>query len=194
MSATNRCGTKRETHDFYPTPSWCVYRLVDHLPGLKQRNTKILEPCAGDGAIIRALGARREMVTAVELREAARTQLEACAQRVHICDFTKWIPGERFDVAITNPPYSHAMEIIEACWPLADRIVMLLRLNFLGSAERHSWISKHTPDVYVLPNRPSFVHGRTDSCEYAWMVWTPNDQRDRGLISVLGLTPRGSHA
>lgn len=29
----------------------------------------------------------------------------------------------------------------------------------------------HTPDIYVLPNRPSFSGKGTDSIEYAWFVW-----------------------
>ncbi len=52
MSATNR-GRQRSPADDHPTPEWCVRRLVEavDLPG-----SRWLEPAAGDGAIVRAVG------------------------------------------------------------------------------------------------------------------------------------------
>jgi hypothetical protein len=46
-----------------------------------------------------------------------------------------------------------------------------------------------TPDVYVLPNRPSFTGGSTDSIEYAWFVWRTRAARS-GTIRVLAETGR----
>ena len=48
MSATNR-GAVRNEHDFYPTPAWCVHRLLEAVPLPAGR---WLEPCVGDGAKI----------------------------------------------------------------------------------------------------------------------------------------------
>ena len=67
---------------------------------------------------------------------------------------------------------------------------MLLRLNYLGSANRHSFMSQHAPDLYVLPNRPSFkANGATDSIDYAWFVWDKyNLNRTYGQTTLLDLT------
>lgn len=192
MSATNR-GATRIAHDNYPTPAWCVHRLLDvvSLP-----NSDWLEPCAGDGAIIRAVRDARllpDSWTAVELREECREALLPLADQVAIADFLSWAPtctsAPPFAVAITNPPYSLARQIIDACLPIARYTVMLLRLNFLGSAARCEWWRSmpRMPDIYVLPNRPSFCrnekgHAATDACEYGWYVWGPESS---GRVRVL---------
>lgn len=49
MSSTNR-GAKRVKNDFYETPSWCVEAIAPHLP----KYLTVLDPCAGQGAILRA--------------------------------------------------------------------------------------------------------------------------------------------
>jgi hypothetical protein len=94
--------------------------------------------------------------------------------------------SRRFAVAITNPPFRLAQEFIDAALACADHVVMLLRLNYLASKGRWPFMSRHTPDVYVLPNRPSFTGGKTDSIEYAWFVWRPGP-RSEGRLRVLGL-------
>src|SRR3989304_194672 len=57
MSATgrNKSGKERDPYDYYPTPAWCVDRLAEACPEVRNRKNRILEPCAGDGAILRAL-------------------------------------------------------------------------------------------------------------------------------------------
>lgn len=182
MSATNR-GRERERDDAYYTPAWCVRALlrVVNLPG-----GEWLEPAAGSGAIIRAVEAFREdrqRWTAVDINEAT---YHACLGSVEgerilaggdfLCDdilCALAFPRRHYSVAITNPPYSLAQEFVERCLSLASVTVMLLRLNWLGSQRRAAFLRAHMPDVYVLPRRPSFVHGATDACEYAWLVWGP---------------------
>ncbi len=92
---------------------------------------------------------------------------------------------------ITNPPFSHAMEFIRQAQRVAPKAVLafLLRVNFLGSAERYKWLSKNMPDVYQLPNRPSFVKGKTDATEYGWFVWKPGvGHRTTGYVHLLAQT------
>ncbi len=69
MSSTNR-GALRHPDDYYATPAWSVDAILPHLPGLK--TARILEPAAGDGAIVRALrlhGVEESQIEAVELDE-----------------------------------------------------------------------------------------------------------------------------
>jgi hypothetical protein len=93
---------------------------------------------------------------------------------------------KRYAVAITNPPFRLAQGFIDACLKHADTVVMLLRLNYLASKARWEFMSARTPDVYVLPNRPSFTGGGTDSIEYGWFIWG-QQQRSEGRIKLLGL-------
>ena len=191
MSSTNR-GSTRRSADVYLTPAWCVHRLLEavELPG-----TRWLEPSAGIGDIIRAAHPRHPGIewTAVELHGECLPSLSEHADEV-ICpaDFLELEFIGRFDGILTNPPFSSALPYIRASLEIADWVVMLLRLNFLGSARRNRFFRDQMPDVYILPNRPSFTgDGRTDSIEYAWFVWPPPAQRARrrGAVQVLATTP-----
>ena len=68
-------------------------------------------------------------------------------------------------------------------------VVLLLRLNFLGTRGRAAFMRRHPPAVYVLPDRPSFTGKGTDSIEYAWFVW-PRERREAGTIRVLATTDK----
>lgn len=197
MSATNRGGT-RHPSDFYATPSWCVDRLLEKLtlPG-----GAWLEPGAGEGNIIKAVQRSDIRWTALELQPVCRPALERLTPRPEIIITDKFISpglpeeekplnGRRFDVAFGNPPFSLAQEFVEESLRYADAVVMLLRLNFLGSAGRCCFMQTHAPDVYVIPDRPSFSGRGTDSIEYAWFVWQQGRaRRSSGLVTVLNTTP-----
>lgn len=182
--------------DWYPTPEWAIKRVLaelEHLPG-----GLWFEPCAGEGALVKSVRREREDVRwhLTEIREEAVDHLRAeFPEEVVVC-------GSALDestcptdpsVVITNPPFSIAWELIHcllARYPAAH-VVLLLRLNFLGSEGRSQFLRDYPPDVYVLPNRPSFAHdGRTDSTEYAWLHWLPAPRaRPAGRLVILPATP-----
>lgn len=160
------------------------------------------EPCAGDGAIIQAAnsgGVVPKTWYANELREDMRGELERHVPpaAVTIGDYLGPVelpPRDDVSVVITNPPYRIAWEVLHKSLTEFPRshVVLLLRLNFVASQVRHGFMTTYTPDIYVLPNRPSFRgRGKTDSPEYAWFVWGPAPRaRTRGRIEVLALTSR----
>lgn len=201
MSATNR-GRERSAHDDYPTPLWCVRRLIDalDLPEHWQQThaRAVLEPCAGRGAIVRQLvelGVHPANVTAVELQgellEDLRRHRRGGEMDLFVGDFLGHRSGKRFDLIVTNPPYKLAESIIlHALEMLAPggRAAFLLRLNFIAGGGRVELMQALRPDVYVLPNRPGFTadFGRTDACEYAWFVFGDDVV---GRLSVLDPTP-----
>lgn len=224
MSSTGR-GTERAEADFYPTPPWCVDRLLERLqlaPG------QWLEPSAGEGAIIWAVNAfyRRRAAelraspelgkvgrdllaafergvdwSAIELRqECLSSLLEAIKTGgtigggVRIQDFLRadLLDEAPWDVAIMNPPFSHALAFVERCLELVPRgyVCALERLNWMAGP-RAKVFRRNMPDVYVLPDRPSFKgNGETDSIEYAWFVWGPGRGRLAGHVELLASTPR----
>jgi hypothetical protein len=167
MSATKRSDVRHE-NDFYATPAWCVRALLAEVPipdGLW------LDPCAGEGAIIEASG--RDRWHAIELREECREKLYRACPRITISDFLSMpnpTPGG-YAAIVTNPPYSLAEAFVRKSLEIAPVVAMLLRLNWLGSMKRAAFLRENQPSVYVLPRRPSFTGGGTDSCEYAWFVW-----------------------
>jgi hypothetical protein len=186
MSSTGR-GTKREPNDNYPTPGWCVRRLLEAWRPLEP--AVLVEPCCGDGAIIRQMRRAGWHWISYDVRE-----IEAVAERHRRCDFlTVATPGPTVKAVITNPPYSLAEQFIRhsrRLYPNAE-LVFLLRLAFLASADRIPlWLDVGTPDVYVLPNRPDFTGGGGDSTDYGWFRFDHRRGRPgRGEIMVLRETP-----
>lgn len=163
MSATNR-GGKRSDADFYATPKWTVARLLEALPIIPLGQNWI-EPGAGEGAIIRAVGEHfagqwSPNWTAVEMRpECAHDLAVAGAHNVATLNFLALgdLGPPRFDVAMGNPPFSLAMEFVRKSREIARATIFLLRLDFIGSAKRTEFFRSDMPDVFVLPNRPCFV-------------------------------------
>lgn len=216
MSAKNRKhrdtgeATPAEAHENYPTPDWCVERLLESgalLPLLRDNlaSLRFLEPCAGDGAIIRAAGAyqTRAQITAritwdaVDIQHKHFTALLQApdVDRVRIDDFLRYgdnLPTGRYDAIVTNPPFSLAIPFLDICLRLAPVVCFLLRLGFLSSKDRHLRLLGRVPDVNVLPNRPRFVRGQSDNSDYAWMVWGREPNRHSGRVRILRLTEKPS--
>lgn len=177
---------QRRPRDAYYTPLWCVLRLLEHveLPA-----GRWLEPAAGNGAILRAVNRLDVLWSAVEIDrdEAQRLKSVSPTPDVTAGDYLTWTPPHRFEVVITNPPFSLADAFLEKALAEADFVVLLLRLCFLGATTRAPQLRKKMPDVYVLPNRPSFLgSGVRDNQEYTWCVWGPGRG---GRIEVLPVTP-----
>ena len=166
MSATNR-GAERMSDDAYPTPTWAVRRLLEEIHPRIPRG-RWHEVTAGTGNIIRAVNewfGQSCSITwhATELHE--NSSLVECMPpstatpipaNVHFTDYLKG-PYIKCDVAITNPPFSIAEDVIKKALTEADWVVMLLRMNFLGSDGRSNWLRNEMPDIYTLPDRPNFI-------------------------------------
>lgn len=175
MSST-RVRERRGKHvDFYETPAYVV-------EGLLSKNvvsgSRLLEPSAGKGAIIRSLAdALPELhTTGVEIQPRFRADLEACCDHTIIGDFLTVELKPEFDLVVANPPFSQAGPFIERSLDLLTPSglgIFLLRLPFIASVKRAEFFKDHRPShVFVLTQRPKFGGDNIDSCDYAWFVWS----------------------
>lgn len=200
MSATGR-GKKRRDHDAYYTPNWCVDRLMED-PDLPFDLSGLwLEPCAGGGDIAKAIKTRGiwdPILISGDIRGECSAQLKRCSDDVYTGDFRSFDYSallekhnrDRFDVLITNPPFSLAEDFMAKGMKIAHYTCLFLRINFLASKSRCSFLRMFPPDVFVLPNRPSFTgNNRTDATEYAWFIW-PAHARDHGQLKILARTAK----
>lgn len=122
--------------------------------------TRVLEPFAGRGAIVRAVLDHWSVadVHAVELDPARAGILKSTFKTVDVeCgDFFATSYDGGFDLGITNPPFEAAIPGVLRMFEGCRETVALLRLNMLGSMDRIEFWRKHPADVYVLSKRPSF--------------------------------------
>jgi len=185
---------KRTGADDYPTPAWAVRSVVPVLERLFPGGVRqALEPAAGDGAVIRAIEETSMVQSwyAIELRDECADHLLSLEThgrlQVETSDFVERHPYHDFDLVITNPPYTLAIDFVQRSLEWVHEngwVVMLLRLAFLEGQKRSQWMRGHAPDVYVLPKRPSFTGRGTDSCAYAWMAWQRR-LRKSGRVEIL---------
>lgn len=192
MSATGRSAV-RDPSDYYATPAWCCKRLLEavDLPG-----GLWLEPCAGEGAIIRSVADVRQDVRwhAVEYREECIPILDAIPGCAAVSGAFQRKNGlGPYAVVLTNPPYRSALEFVQLALRFAPIVVMLLRLNWLASAEREPWMRTHTPSVLVLPDRPSFIGKGGDATDYAWLAWGLHDPPTVQVLAATPLAERSAH-
>jgi predicted RNA methylase len=183
-------------HDWYPTPEWVTEALFDAMP--PHDSLPVLDPCAGDGAILRVAQRRGRDVSAIEIRESARDGLIDAfgTEQVAIGDWLKisGAVGERHSTAIiTNPPFGKPrngvdLEVAEACLRVRPMYCALLLLT--TRKNRTAWAdfwTRHPPTGEVpLTTRPSFVGEGTGMTDVSWFVYDAESKRNR-------ISPRGKH-
>jgi predicted RNA methylase len=173
--------------DFYETPSWAVRAIGDVLPIAE--NMRILDAGCGTGAILRQIGAQfpENEILGLEKDEARFRAAEASTD-LPIAHGDFFSHADRWDLIISNPPYSHALEFVQHAMTLSPIVCMLLRLPWLASQRRAQWHRENPAQINVLPRRPSFTgDGKTDATEYAWFIWGSGDP---GTYRILHVDPR----
>lgn len=157
MSATNR-GANRRPNDFYQTPDYTIESLFKVLDFNNIKS--FFEPCKGVGNIYN------------EVDVPYKDYCELLENR----DYLTAALNNRYDLIITNPPFTYAKEFVEKSLNEADSVWYLLRLNFLESKERYDWWQDKNPThLLTLSARPSFTGKGTDATGYAWFGWDYNN-------------------
>lgn len=167
----------RRPLDFYETPRHYVAALI----GEVNLYGRVYEPCVGAGHISEAL----RLVTPIskiytndidedrvaDYHEDARTE-------------AAWdIP--RLDWAVTNPPFSDELPILEQALVAAPNVAFLARISFLEPTEdREHFLESNPPTQVIYLPRYSFRpndEGKkaTDSVTCCWLVWHSDKQPRR---------------
>lgn len=179
----------RLPRDGYQTPTETIRALLSVWSPPKKG--LILEPCSGK---------KLRIVTELESRCVSRGVVHSDIIMGEKYDFLA--PGymkvlrakyhqttARIACVVTNPPFSLALEFVRKSLEIVETgdVVMLLRVNWLGSQKRHAfWRAVGLTSMVILSDRPSFVGGGTDMTEYAWFIWSrengePLDAAQRGI-------------
>jgi hypothetical protein len=151
--------------DFFPTPAWATYALIDN----ERFAGDIWESACGNGAMSRVLENASPSVFSSDLYD------RGYGEAGH--DFLK--PKRRADNIVTNPPYNAAEGFVASGVKYSHKkFALLLRLAFLEGANRANTIFSKCPPsrVWVFSERITFypagaVQKGTGTTAYAWFVW-----------------------
>lgn len=125
--------------EFYPTPAYLISKMVEpHLDELI--NMRILEPQAGNGAILDYLmqiqvGKRfkvnlnRSKLYAIERDDEMQAVLKGKQYRVLANDFLTYAGGHLFDLILMNPPFSNGDEHLIKAWNIIQNGHIVCLLN-----------------------------------------------------------------
>src|SRR4051794_25540074 len=131
--------------DFFPTPSWATYALIDN----EAFHGEIWESACGNGAMSEVLEQTGHRVTSSDLYDRGYGDIGI--------DFLE--PKRRALNIVTNPPYNSAEGFVQSGLKAADRkFALLLRLAFLEGANRQQTIFSKVPPsrVWVFSERITF--------------------------------------
>ncbi len=162
----------RHDLDFYATPSWCadIGAVIATPSGV----STVLDPCAGDGALLDAIRRRNPNLTALGI-ELDPIRAAACGATVGDALSAEWNHDwPTADCVLMNPPFNAWQPFVDRAmsrdyW----RVVVLLRMGALAGQKRREWwrriADSHGVRVHILSRRPSFTGGGTDGCDYCWV-------------------------
>jgi len=156
--------------DAYFTPPVAVHALLSlerqHLPRC------IWEPAAGVGAIVHVLRGAGYTVTASDIADYG---LEGC----ELIDYLAAEPPPGIEAIVTNPPFAKAEEFLRKALPEVPYVALLLRTNFLESAERFPLFAEHPfARMWQASLRLPMMHRQDwtgprapSNTAHAWFVW-----------------------
>lgn len=151
--------------DFYPTPAWATYALIDN----ERFDGEIWECACGDGAMSHVLKNASNSVVSTDLYDRGYGETGV--------DFIT--TNRNSDNIITNPPYNSAESFVSSGLKKSrKKFALLLRLAFLEGANRARTIFSDNPPsrVWVFSERITFypagaVKKGSGTTAYAWFVW-----------------------
>lgn len=171
-------ANNRVENDFYATNPIAVEKLL--LKHYFKGNT-MLEPCVGQGHIAKTVYNfynNNPKITALDI-------VDRGYPNTIVQNFLTWETDKKFEMIISNPPYSLGKEFIEKGMELLTekgQMAMFLKIQFLEGVKRKELFEKYPPKyIYVFRNRmatwnngepldPNGKKWATTMC-HAWFVW-----------------------
>ena len=177
---TNKRSADLDGPDFYPTPRWATFALIES----ECFKGDIYEPACGDGAMSEVLAETGNRVISSDLYNRGYGESGL--------DFLN--SSRSYANIITNPPFNSAEGFVSAGLRCAtSKFALLLRLAFLEGANRANTIFHKAPParVWVFSERITFypkgaVQAGSGTTAYAWFVW---DKDHSGVTELAWLKP-----
>lgn len=169
----------RRAFDYYPTPAWMTMALLKRVHVFD-----VLEPCAGEGAIVDALRANSVTIVAtndIDPARPAQFHLDATLRESWMALSPPPYDGTRPYWGVTNLPFNLADLIVPLAVEFLPAFATILRLSWLEPTHaRAQFLAENPPTrVVVLPRHDWRGDGQTDSVTSAWFVWDSGQRSSR---------------
>ena len=163
----------RQSRDYYATdPSALEDFLTQFLEDGEILSDRVWEPACGDGNLYDVLNEVASTVRCSDIYDYGDNE---------ILDFLSVSKRWNGDI-LTNPPYKQAKEFVQNALniiPKGNKVMMLLRIQFLESSNRLSFFKKHPPKYVYVHSRRIRIFKDNDQAKYtkaqplcyAWFVW-----------------------
>lgn len=173
-----RDDARDEAFELNRTPPAVVDQLFRELATWMEPG-RILDPAAGDGVF--GQFARKHFPHAVLWGVEPREEEESASRfydRWNTCTAERYLEqtGSLFDLIVTNPPFSRALEWVHLMVPrLTDLgVLVFIQLNDFGQRSKVGYeLFSHNPPCMQLriPGCISFRGGTCDARSYSWWVF-----------------------
>lgn len=182
----------RNELDFYETPPWKVFCLLDYSP--IPIEGRVLDLTAGRAAIASALKKERPdlQVRTNDLNPSFGCHYSFDAR--NLADY----PKESFDWVITNPPYLRSEEIVRPALEFARKgVALLLRSSWSElTPNRFSLLRQIEPIIINVSRRYCWRRSKrgywqTDSAVHWWFIWDKESPAERTRFLWTNYSLRG---
>lgn len=154
--------TESQPNDRCQTPPYALEPILPYLQWSAE--STIWEPAAGEGLIVEALytaGWKEERVIASDI---------LTGQNFFDTDPQRW------DIIVTNPPYSLKLEWLERCYALGRPFALLVPGEFLFTGGAYELTKAHGFEMMILDSRVDFKmpnRGWDGTANYPtfWLTW-----------------------
>ena len=157
----------KKEYQFYATPANLANYLVSKAEQLVEfrPDMKILEPSAGDGALVKAVVKHypRQRVDCIEIRELNRIKLQKVSgadiighdfiEAVNANDTEFLLEQGQYDLVIANPPFSNNQDIdhimaMYKCLKPGGALVTIASLSWMNGSQKkqvdfRNWLEQH---------------------------------------------------
>jgi len=161
--------------DHYRTPEIIVDSLLQS--GFMNGAATLLEPCAGQGAIIETVlkWHPETEVSACEILKQEFDILVNLPVAAKLGNFFDWKVYRRFDRVICNPPFSNYHEFFRRCFELTNddgKLAFFIRTPMLSGKGHCEFYKEYKPSqIILLSDRPCFLGNNYDISGYCWVIW-----------------------
>lgn len=179
----------RQELDFYATPDDLADAGADLVRVYAPFAARVLDPAAGDGALLRALGRRGIENHGLEIdEERARSCSADCRDALSP---EPWPVERSTGCVFMNPPFSASAAFVGRALRECSTVIALLPIAFLASRGRRDLFAAYgMPRVAVIERRPRFLGNKSAHAEYMFAIWALNGPPGNTRIELPDPPPR----